>query len=66
MSCKSKKSPLDSNSVKTPKSKVEFILYNILGEIILIGDNNKIDLSSFDNGVYIFESGNVRKQIIKQ
>jgi hypothetical protein len=41
-------------------------LYNILGEIMLIGDGNKIDLSSFNNGVYIFQSGNVRKRVIKQ
>ena len=58
--------PNPTKSVIYLSEKVEFILYNILGEIILIGDNNKIDLSSFDNGVYIFESGNVRKQIIKQ
>ena len=58
--------PNPTKSVIYLSEKVEYILYNILGEIILIGDNNKIDLSSFDNGVYIFESGNVRKQIIKQ
>jgi len=58
--------PNPTKSVIYLSEKVEFILYNILGEIILIGDNNKIDLSSFDNGGYIFESGNVRKQIIKQ
>ena len=58
--------PNPTKSVIYLSEKVEYILYNVLGEIILIGDNNKIDLSIFDNGVYIFESGNVRKQIIKQ
>ncbi|MDA8858066.1 T9SS type A sorting domain-containing protein [Flavobacteriales bacterium] len=58
--------PNPTKSVIYLSEKVEFILYNILGEIIFIGDNNKIDLNSFDNGVYIFESGNVRTQIIKQ
>jgi len=58
--------PNPTKSVIYLSEKVEFILYNILGEIILIGDNNKIDLSSFNNGVYIFESGNVRKRVIKQ
>jgi hypothetical protein len=58
--------PNPTKSVIYFSEKAEYILYNVLGQIILIGDNNKIDLSSFDNGVYIFESENVRKQIIKQ
>ena len=58
--------PNPTKSVIYLSEKVEYILYNILGEIMLIGDGNKIDLSSFNNGVYIFQSGNVRKRVIKQ
>ncbi len=46
--------------------KLDYILYNILGEIVLFGDDNEIDLGNLNNGVYIFESENVRKRIIKQ
>ena len=58
--------PNPTKSVIYLSEKVEYILYNILGEIMLFGDGNKIDLSSFNNGVYIFQSGNVRKRVIKQ
>ena len=46
--------------------KLDYILYNILGEIVLIGDDNEIDLGNLNNGIYIFESENIRKRIIKQ
>ncbi|MGY8988532.1 MAG: T9SS type A sorting domain-containing protein, partial [Flavobacteriales bacterium] len=58
--------PNPTKSLIYLSEKAEYILYNILGEIILIGDNNEINLSNLNNGIYIFECGNLRKRIIKQ
>jgi hypothetical protein len=58
--------PNPTNSILYLSEKVEYKLYNTLGDIILIGNNNIIDMRSFNNGIYILESESVRKKIIKQ
>ena len=58
--------PNPTNSMLYLSEKVEYKIYNILNEIILIGNDNIIDLSSFNNGIYIVESENVRTKIIKE
>jgi plastocyanin len=41
-------------------------LYNTLGEKVLSTDAEKIDLSSFPQGIYLIESGEERHKFIKQ
>ena len=58
--------PNPTNSILYLSEKAEYKIYNMLGDIILIGNNNIIDLSSFNNGIYIFESEDLRTKIIKE
>ena len=46
--------------------KLEYKIFNILGDIVLIGNDNFINISNFKNGVYFVESESMRKKIIKQ
>ena len=58
--------PNPTNDMLYLSKKVEYKIYNILGDIILIGNDNTIDLGNFNNGIYIIESENVRTKIIKE
>jgi len=58
--------PNPTNSMLYLSEKVEYKIYNTLGDVILIGNNNIIDMRSFNNGMYILESESMRKKIVKQ
>ena len=58
--------PNPTHSMLYLSEKVEYTIYNILGDIVLVGNENIIDLSSLNTGIYIFESENMREKIIKE
>tara|TARA_B110001450_G_scaffold245439_1_gene258466 strand:- start:862 stop:2904 length:2043 start_codon:yes stop_codon:yes gene_type:complete len=47
-------------------NKLEYKIFNILGDLVLIGNDNTVDISNLKNGVYFIESEGLRQKIIKQ
>ena len=57
--------PNPTNSLVYLSNKVEYKIYNTLGDVVLIGNDNIIDMRSLDDGIYFLQSQNIRKKIIK-
>ncbi len=45
---------------------IEYKIYNLLGDDVLIGNDNTIDISSLKKGIYFIESDGVIQKILKQ
>lgn len=44
---------------------VNYELYNVLGVLVLKGNNNELDLSDFSTGIYILKTGKGEQRLIK-
>ena len=46
-------------------NSLDFKILDILGDVVMSGSGRVIDMSNFNNGVYLFESHNLKEKIIK-
>lgn len=57
--------PNPTNGIIFISEKVEYELYSILGELVRKGNDNTLDISELENGIYVLECKNKRIRIVK-
>ena len=45
---------------------IEYKIYNIFGDVVLIGNDNNVDMSNLKKGIYFIESKGLSQKIIKK